>query len=390
MPELTVLELGLDPRERGRVHGRAMRLEIRDNYKTYVERFEAGGAKLPVVLEQSDAWAAFIARDNPEYAEEMAGVAAGADLSLTEIAMLNARYELTYCVFGAEAQSLNSQAIVEPAIIEPDGCTAFGLLPEMTASGHTLIGQNWDWLQKLQGHVFIMRVKRSSEPGTGKPDFVGFTEAGIVGCKMGVNAAGIGLCVNGLVTQRDGANGFRKPFHVRCREILDAWTFDKALLPVVQTDRCCSANFLIGHADGEIIDIEATPDYCSYIYPEDGLVTHANHLVCETRIASQFERIAPHSLYRANRLERLLRRSSVEIGIDTIQALLSDHFSAPASICRHADMTLPEPKRVISVAAAAIDLNARTLYVTDGPPCQSAFQAVPLRAPVTATRRAAD
>jgi isopenicillin-N N-acyltransferase like protein len=385
MPELTVLDLGLDPRERGRVHGRNMRSEIRDNYTTYVERFEAGGAKLPYVLEQSDAWAAFIARDNPEYAEEMEGVAAGAELSLTEVALLNARYELTYGVFGAEAHSVNS-----PQIQEQEGCTAFGLLPEMTATGHTLIGQNWDWLQKVQGHVFVMRVKRSSEPGTTKPDFVGFTEAGIVGCKIGVNAAGIGLCVNGLVTNRDGANGFRKPFHVRCREILDAWTFDKALLPVVQTDRSCSANFLIGHADGEIIDIEATPDYCSYLYPENGVVTHANHLVRETRIASQFERIAPHSLYRANRLERMLRQRGGTIGIDTIQTLLSDHFSAPASICRHPDMTLPEPKRVTSVTAAAIDLNARMLYVTDGPPCQSAFQAVPLRAPVATTRHAAD
>lgn len=381
MAELTVLDLGSEPRERGKLHGREMRNEIRANYATYIERFEAGGAKQSAVLEQSDAWATFIARDNPEYAEEMEGVAAGANLSLTEIALLNARYELAYCVFGSEAQSLNS-----PAITEQEGCTSFGLLPEMTASGNTIIGQNWDWLQKVQGHVFVMRVRRSPESGVGKPDFVGFTEAGIVGCKIGVNAAGIGLCVNGLVTQRDGANGFRKPFHVRCREILDAWTFDKALLPVVQTDRCCSTNFLIGHADAEIIDIEATPDYCSYIYPQAGVVTHANHLVRETRIASQFERIAPHSLYRANRLERFLRRSSAEIGIDTIHTLLSDHFSAPASICRHPDMTLPEPKRVTSVAAAALDLNARTLYVTDGPPCESAFQAVPLHATVATSQ----
>lgn len=377
MAELTVLDLVSDPRERGKVHGRTMRAEIRQNFATYIERFETGGARQPVVLEQSDAWAAFIARDNPEYADEMAGVAAGAELSLTEVAMLNARYELAYCVFGSEAQSLNSAPIQEQ-----EGCTAFGLLPELTASGHTWIGQNWDWLEKVQGRVFVMRVQRSSERGVGKPDFVGFTEAGIVGCKIGVNAAGIGLCVNGLVTARDGANGFRKPFHVRCREILDAWTFDKALLPVVQTDRCCSTNFLIGHADGEIIDIEATPDFCAYIYPEDGLVTHANHLVRETRIASQFERIAPHSLYRANRLERLLRRHGGEIGLDTIHSLLSDHFSAPASICRHADRTLPVPKRVTSVTSAAIDLNARMLYVTDGPPCQSAFQAVPLHATV--------
>jgi len=380
MPELPVLDLGADPRERGKVHGRAMSREIRANYSTYVERFEAGGAKLAVVLEQSDAWAAFIARDNPEYADEMGGIAVGAGISLTEIALLNARYELAYCVFGSEAQSVNNQASMEQ-----EGCSSFGLLPEMTKSGHTVIGQNWDWLAKVRGHVFVMRVKRSSEPGKGKPDFVGFTEAGIAGCKMGVNAAGIGMCVNGLVTARDGANGMRKPFHVRCREILDAWTFDKALLPVVQTDRTCSTNFLIAHADGEIIDIEATPDYCAYIYPANGLVTHANHLVRETRIASEFERIAPHSLYRANRLERLLGRSRGNISLDTIQAALSDHFSAPASICRHPDTTLPEAKRVISVAAIALDLNTRTMYVTDGQPCQSAFQAVPLYATVASS-----
>jgi isopenicillin-N N-acyltransferase-like protein len=380
MSELKVLDLGSDPRERGKIHGRAMHHEIRANYATYIDRFQAGGATLPRVLEQSDAWAAFIARDNPEYAEEMAGVATGSDLSLTEIAMLNARYELAYCLFGSEAQTINRKAG-----LEQDGCTAFGLLPEMTADRHTWIGQNWDWLENIRGRCFIMRVARGFDPGRGKPDFVGFTEAGIVGCKMGINSAGIGLCVNGLVTARDGANGMRKPFHVRCREILDAWTFDKALLPIVQTDRTCSTNFLIGHADGEIIDIEATPDFCSYIYPANGLLTHANHLVRETRIASEFERIAPHSLYRAHRLERLLRRSTGRIGLDTIHTALSDHFSAPASICRHPDTTLPAAKRAISVAALALDLDARTLYVTDGQACQSDFQAVALDANVAAT-----
>lgn len=381
MTELRVLDFGSEPSERGRLHGRKLRTEIQANYATYIERFEAGGAKQAAVLEQSEDWAAFIARDNPEYAEEMEGIAEGANLSLTQIALLNARYELAYCMFGSEAQSLNTTS---PS--EQEGCTSFGLMPEMTAWGHTLLGQNWDWLAKLQGRVFVMRVRRSSASSVGKPDFVGFTEAGIAGCKMGVNEAGIGLCVNGLVTLRDGANGFRKPFHVRCREILDAWTFDKALLPVVQTDRTCSANFLIGHSDGEIIDIEATPDYCAYVYPENGLITHANHLIRETRIVSQFERIAPHSLYRANRLERLLRKSCGNVDLKTIHTALSDHFSNPASICRHPDTTLPEPKRVISVAAAAIDLNARTLYVTDGPPCQSSFQTVPLHVSVAINR----
>ena len=168
MAQLTVLDLGPDPRERGMVHGRAMRREIRDNYATYVERFQTGGAKSPQVLEQSDAWAAFIARDNPEYAEEMAGIAAGADLSLNR--NRDAERALRTDLFRVRLRGAVSQ---QARRHEQEGCTSFGLLPEMTASGHTLIGQNWDWLQKVRGRVFIMRVKRSSEPGKGKPDFVG-------------------------------------------------------------------------------------------------------------------------------------------------------------------------------------------------------------------------
>ena len=382
MPALPVLELGDDPRERGLVHGRTLASAIRDNLETYLARFEAGGTARHGVLAEGERWAAFIETDNAEYAEEMAGIAEGAELSLAEIAVLNARYEITYCVFSSEASAARTGQ--RP---EQEGCTLFGLMPEATASGHTVIGQNWDWLQNLRGRTLIKRVRRNATPDEGKPDYVGFTEAGIVGCKMGVNAAGIGLCVAGLVTNRDGANGLRKPFHVRCAEILDAWRFDKAIEPVVQTDRTCSTNFLIGHAEGEIIDIEATPDFCGYLYPdrEDGLITHANHLEAERRIPSEFERIAPHSLYRANRLRRLLARRAGRLDLEAISAALADKFSAPAAICRYPDPLLPEAKRVTTVASIAIDLNARVLYATDGQIDENPFQAFPLYADAAAT-----
>jgi isopenicillin-N N-acyltransferase-like protein len=376
MAMLPLLELGPDPRERGRVHGRAMAVAIRDNLNTYLDRFEAGGVRRSLALDQADAWSAVIARENGEYAEEMDAVAEGAGLSSTQITLLNARYEIAYSGLASEAQAVNAA----PARRETEGCTSFGLMPSATRNGHTIIGQNWDWLGSIRGRTFVMRVVRTNSPGDGKPNFIGFTEGGIVGPKMGVNAAGIGLCVNGIVTAREGANPFRKPFHVRCREILDAPTYDKALQAVVQTDRTCSANFLIAHAEGEILDIEATPDHCAYIYPENGLLTHANHLVKETRVASEFERIAPHTLYRAVRLERLLRRHCGKIDLDVIASALSDHFSAPAAICRHPDPSLPEAKRVITVAAIAIDLNTRTLYATDGQLCASPFQSFPLDA----------
>lgn len=384
MATLSVLDLGVDAKERGVVHGRTMAAEIRDNLETYLARFDAGGVSGDVVRANGERWADFIARDNPEYAEEMAGIAEGAGLPLTDIAILNARYEITYSVFAAEAKTANTAR----GLPEQEGCTLFGLMPEATRSGSCMIGQNWDWLANLRGRTIIKRVRRSRGPEDGKPDYVGFTEAGIVGCKMGVNAAGIGLCVAGLVTGRDGANGLRKPMHLRCAEILDAWRFDKALEPVVQTDRTCSTNFLIGHGDGEIIDIEATPDHCAFSYPQDGFLTHANHLETERRIASEFERIAPHSLYRAHRLKRLLMPHAGRIDVPVLNEVLADHFSAPASICRHPDPLLPEAKRVITVASIAIDLKARVLYATDGPPCASTFQAFPLR-PQAATTTAA-
>ena len=40
MAELTILDLGSDPRERGSLHGRRMRRQIRDNYATYLTRLE--------------------------------------------------------------------------------------------------------------------------------------------------------------------------------------------------------------------------------------------------------------------------------------------------------------------------------------------------------------
>lgn len=373
MAPLPLLELGPDPRERGKVHGATLAAAVRDNVETYLARFEAAGASRATVMDQSEDWLAFIRSDNGEYAEEMAGIAAASGVSEIEIAMLNARYEITYLAFGSEAKAANTQ-------LEQEGCTSFGLLPEATASGHTILCQNWDWLEKVRGHAFVQRVRRAATPGEGKPDFVGFSEAGIVGSKMGVNAAGIGLCVNGLVTPRDGALGMRKPFHVRCKEILDAWRFDQALLPIVQTDRTASANYLVGHGDGEILNVEATPEHCAYLSPIDGLVVHANHLVKETRTTSQMERIAPNTLYRGPRMERLLRRNLGRLDRTAIEAAVRDHFSAPAAICRHADTALPPEKRVITVAAILIDLDERVLYATDGPPCEAPFQAFPLYA----------
>lgn len=379
MADLPLLELGADPHQRGLLHGQTMAGAIRDNLETYLRRFETGGVSREAAQAEGVTWVEVIASHSPEYAEEMRGLAEGSGLPLSDIAMLNARYEIIYSVFGGEAEAVAGRGA------EPDGCTSFGALPEATASGHTLIGQNWDWLSGIKGRTLILRVRRPE-----KPDFVGFTEAGIVGCKMGVNEAGIGLVVNGLVSDEDGRTPYQKAFHLRCREVLDAWTMDKALLALIESDRVGSANVMLGHADGEVIDIEASPRDANYLYPQDGLITHANHFVHPKSVASRFERITPSTLYRAARLDRLLRRHLGRLETAHFEDALRDHFSRPASICRHEDPTQPEAKRGCSVTSAIIDLSARTLYATDGPPCENPYQAFSLAAPEARRESAAE
>ena len=364
MTALPVLDLGDDPFERGLIHGRELAPMIAENIDTYLARFAAGGLDSAEARREGHAWVEVIAGHNAEYSEEMCGVAEGAELPLDDIAMLNARYEITFGLFGREARANDLATIADDA----DGCSTFGALPEATANGHTIIGQNWDWLAGVHGHCAVLRIRRNSGA-----NLICYTEAGIVGGKMGVNEHGIGLVENGLVSDHDGRNEYEKPFHMRCREILDAGTYDFALQPIVATRRVCSANFIVGHADGEVIDLETSPNEVSYHYPVDGLITHSNHFLDPRHGPSQMERLSTSTLYRANRLDRLLRKDIGNLDASAFQTALADHFGLPNAICRHPDERLQVAKRTMTNAAFVIDLNTRSMLIANGPPCSNAF-----------------
>ncbi|MDH5750665.1 MAG: C45 family peptidase [Rhodospirillales bacterium] len=377
MTPLNLLDISGNPFERGLAHGKHLAKEIAENTGTYLRMFAANGLEQGDALAKGDRWLPVIREGNAAYADEMKGIAKGAGVPEGLIGMLNARYEIAFSLFHEEAKRGNRSGAIAPSAIPkdsvlraPEGCTSFGAMPEATRDGTTLLGQNWDWLAAVHGRCVILRISRDDGP-----DILSLNEAGIVGGKQGLNRAGIGLVENGLVSALDGANGFCKPFHVRCREILEAETYDQALLPVVKTDRTCSANFVIGHADGEIINIETSPKLATYIYPEGGIVTHSNHFLDSQHGPSQMERISPNTLYRAERLRRRLMAHHGELDFTNIRDALSDHFGLPNSICRHPDARLPEDKRSMTNNAVVLDLNNRTLAVSDGPPCENSFVA---------------
>jgi isopenicillin-N N-acyltransferase like protein len=372
VPDVTraipVLDLaGDDPEERGRLHGEVFARSVAHNLITYLARFEASGLSPADALSEGSAWDKAIGQMAPAYAAEMRGIARGSGRSTAEIALLNARYEIAFTLFGRDARKADGPAA------EPDGCTTAGLLPEACADGHTRLVQNWDWISAIRGHCLVMRVERRDAPS-----FISFTEAGIVGGKMGLNEHGIGLVENGLASDHDGRHPYEKPFHVRCREVLDGRTLHAAMMPIVQTRRTASANFVIGCATGEIVNLETSPDAIADLHPRDGIVTHSNHFLDPRHGPSQMERISPSTLFRAARLDRALRRNQGRLDMPQIQAALSDHSSFPHGLCRHSDPTMPPIRQTMTLASVVLDLDDRVLWIAEGTPCDNEFVAVPL------------
>ncbi|USZ67369.1 C45 family peptidase [Halorussus salilacus] len=401
MAEFERVVLTGTPHERGREHGERFADAVASNVELYRERFAHEGVDVDGIRDHAADYVEVIERDNPEYAAEMRGVAEGSDVPLADVAMLNVRWEVIYPAWKDRAESEerekgrtrenegarergetgetgetgNEETTREGAPPSTggsppvDGCTSFGVLPSATADGTTYVGQNWDWLAPVADNLFLMELRREDAP-----DLLAMTEAGIVGGKVGVNEHGIGLAVNGLISAEDGRNEFRKPYHVRFREVLDADRFDDALAPILETDRVCSANVLVGHAEGEVIDLEAAPGLVNPVYPEEGVLAHANHFETDA-VESLNEKRGPSTLYRAERLRRLLAEDADAGGVDSaaVRAALRDHFGRPSSICSHVDESLPEVEYGQTNASIVIDLQERKLLGQRGPPCEGEY-----------------
>src|SRR5215475_7684893 len=375
MTAIALLTTEGDAHACGLAHGRRFAREIADKVATYLRRFAASGLHRDAAFAEAVRWRRAIAAHNGAYAEEMQGIADGSGQTEDTIALLNARYELAFTLFGQEARS---ERVAELAEVAPDGCTTFGLLPEVTADRHTWLGQNWDWLEGVHGRTFILHARR-----TDQPSFICLTEAGIAGGKMGVNECGIGLVENGLASSHDGRHPYRKPFHVRCREVLDAETFDDAARTVTDTPRTCSANFVIGQpatkkAGGKIVDLEWSPDHVSRLLPTDGIVTHSNHFLTPGHGESLLEKAAPNTLHRVDRMRVLLQRHHGAIDFAHMRDAATDHAGAPYAICRHPDPKQPDAKRTMTAGAVLIDLDARVMHAANGPPCEHDYVAFSL------------
>ncbi len=367
-----LIRLKGDAFHQGVQHGSELKERVLHNLELYFYRFE-NEIKLTraQTLEMAGKVAGHIERFNPDYAAGMRGIAQAVGRDYLEIAALNARYEILYFGYGEQGlknaglegrfdQHFNQKKV--------DGCTLFAALPEAMATGRLTMGQNWDWIVGVQGALMHTKHDDGLES-------LAFTEAGIFGGKIGFNSAGVGVCISGLVSMDDDWSRPVKPTHLRCYEILRSRTFEDAQRIVSEGERACSTNFMIAAAPNQIADFETAPHAVRMLTCVAGSMAHTNHFLEPQAlgITEPPSERRPHSYFRQELMTRLME-SKRPLEISDIQAFLSNKEDYPDGICRYPNLEEPEEDRVETIAGIIMDLQAKTMWVTDGHPDVKPFE----------------
>ena len=363
MNEFPRVRVAGPPRDRGRRYGEATRDRVRLSVDAYRDVFAAyAGWEWAKVTEEALRYVEPVRAFGERYLDEMRGLAEGAGVAFEDVLAINTRTEI---MFAAKARTAEDRGRA------PGECTSFAVLPEASADGHTLIGQNWDWLLHSFDTCVVLEVEQDEGP-----DFVTVVEAGLL-AKTGMNSSGIGLCANALVSDSDrGVPGI--PFHLLLRGILDAENLSDALTVLQSGYRSSSANYLLAHRDGIAVDVEGAPgDFARLflLFPEGGLVTHTNHFLSPSYDGKDVSLwVMPDSPFRLERIRAAVAAAGPSISIETFQTALADHANYPSGVCCHPDARMAPHDQGATVASILMDLDARRLWVADGQPCTHPYR----------------
>ena len=345
------------PFERGKQYGTQAGEQVAKGIDIYRDAFATAGIDWPEAMRLASIFTPKIAAYDTAYMEEIRGIATGAEQTVESIVALNARTEV---IFWHDNEKQRQPTTTADGIQE--GCTALAALPEVTADGHLLHAQNWDWNPRCEASSIVLKIE--SEDG---PDILTFVEAGQL-ARHGMNSAGIGLTVNGLQCNLDcGHIGIPNPL-IR-RRLLSSPTLAGALETVLNADISFSHNLMLSHKEGTVISLEATPEETFWLYPQEGVMSHANHFKCpvaRTKLTDIGLLRCPESLYRDSRVMTHLVANRGNISVATVKTALADTFGSP-------DAVLRTPKARAggnisgTVATEIMDTTAGSLWIAPSP-----------------------
>ncbi|MFS0594512.1 C45 family peptidase [Cytobacillus horneckiae] len=347
-------------REIGRIHGEQGREQVLKSLTTYEGLFY-GYSKISWKQAREEALThlAAIEQYNENFIEEMEGVALGAGVDFEDILALNARSEIALANYVSKPFS--------------DGCTAIGIIPPLTTE--TILAQNWDWKATQIESLLLLDIEQE-----GKPAIQMVTEGGIIG-KIGYNSAGLGVCLNALLTNKKSN---KVPIHLGLRSVLNSSSLHEAVANIKDGQLASTANFMIASDQGEgramVANYEVSPYGIAMLTSNEGKVVHTNHILSndilenvEDRNEFKFE----DSLIRKNRAEQLIHSKVYQrekIDTEAFKVWLSDQFNAPNSINHYENKKAPEHRRMETVFSIIMNLSSRSMELCIGKANQNKYK----------------
>ena len=349
-----------DPYERGVQYGEQAAELIARGIEGYRRHFRKSMAKSwEEITEKSALYLPLLERDFSQELAEARGIAAGSGRTLEEILALNCRYEILK---------------LKKKLPQPSECTTGAILSQAAAGGRVYMVQNWDYRPWVKDHSVVISIDDCQ--GT---RILGLAEAGQL-VRNGLNNHGVGVCANNLTSTYDTGEVGAPVTFIR-RRALAQRSFEAARQVIEGTRVGVSCNYLVASAEDLAADLEVTPGRVYCLSPEEGIVTHANHMVAGAEVCTNKGR-----KFRDGVLRRLLEERRGKLDVPSLMECLKNHETYPGApdrypeadsieaVCTHLPLGEFDQDRVWQTIASAIyDLKGGCAYICKGTPCTGEY-----------------
>lgn len=346
------------PRDVGLAHGRELGDLVALSVAYYRRRFEGLGLAWDEALRLAAENGKLIRLVDPAIADELQGIADGAEQDPRAILAINMRTSLARLTAPAAPLAENHE------------CTTAAIVSSATANGHTIMAQNWDQKSELQAFTAVIE-----QHVVGEPALMFVAEAGRM-IQHGLNDAGVGVCGNALTAGVKTQVEYSAIGALARRRALRHVSLEGAWRALVDTPRGTSQNHLLADKTGKAVDVEVIPGKTYDVHPVNGVLVHSNHFLNPEAQADFEDRgraLHPDTLHRDCQVRDYLTPKTGKITVEDIKAALKDHYGAPMSVCRHPRHDVSGEERGHTLASTILDLNAGTLTTAPGPACVGTY-----------------
>ena len=330
-----------DPRSRGIQHGQKLASQIKRLLADDCARINCHLSH-PLSMEKIytyvQPFASEIERELPSIAEEIKGLAEGAEISYEQALLLQVRREVLMLISKGD----NSD------------CSSFAL-PINTLT----VAQTIDLNSSFSEFGTVFQIAKWKET----PEILMFSFAGLLGY-MGMNSSGLAIAIN-MVSSGDWQLGV--PPYLLVRHLLELHTVEECIEAIAKIRRSSSRSLTICDVN-RCITVEMTAT--SFVILEGDKLFHTNHyLSSDLSSKDTINFLARHSsVQRLSRLQELAAKLPNMPSTENIFELFADHENYPVGLCSHANNDL---RRTETVATVVMHPNIGTMYVRKGMPCSS-------------------